>query len=440
MVKIVPFNGIIYDVNKIDDIKNVITQPYDKISNQLQEEYYQASPYNIIRIEKGKPTAQDNDQANVYTRAHDTFEDWLKANILIKTKEPALFYLEQEYEIDNVRKIRKGLIAMGKLEEYANGVIFPHEQTLKGPKIDRLNLFRSTKANFGQIFLLYSDKQKQVTSAIEKVKSAEYFSFTDPDGVINRLFIINDKQTITEIEKLMADKQLFIADGHHRYETALAFKKEMNDKFPNSDANSAFNFCMMTMINMDDEGLTILPTHRLVKNIPNFNSSDLLSKIGQYFEIDKLDNKLSTQEIINKLYSQAKPSFVFLSADSADKYLLEVKDVNQIPALKSHSQVTRNLDVAILHDSILEPMLGIDKKALADQSYLDYRRSAQSCIDMINKKQYQALFLLRPTKAQEVRDVALERETMPQKSTDFYPKILTGYVIADISEKIVLKN
>ncbi len=438
MVLIKPFHGIVLNREKISDFSKVITQPYDKISPEMQEQYYAAHPNNVVRIIKGKELPIDNEQDNVYTRANTVFQEWLSKDILVRHKCPTFFYLEQTYTLDNITKTRKGLMIMGRLEPYTQGVIFPHEQTLKGPKIDRLNLFRATNASFGQVFMLYNDPHKIVDSTIQKSKSAPYCSFVDADGVTNTFYAIEANETLMPIIDYLKDKPLFIADGHHRYETALTFENEMAKKYPKAPPNAAFHYAMMTLINMDDEGLTVLPTHRLLKNIPEFSGENLLASISAGFSIEQLTfDENNIDQTIARLQSllkqKPKPSFALFLGDIKKLVMITLENPNLIASLKNKSSIMQSLDVAILHDGILEPLLGINKKALADQCFLDYRRNAKSCLEMTMNKTYQAAFILKATRAEQVRNVALNHETMPQKSTDFYPKVLTGFVMADIS-------
>lgn len=438
MAIISPFKGITFNMDRVK-AENVITQPYDKISPDAREGYYKASPYNIVRIVKG--VAEENDSANnnVYTRAAGYFKRWLAEGVLLKSEKPAYYYLEQKYEIEDVSRIRKGLICMGRAEEYDAEVVFPHEQTLKGPKIDRMELFRATKGSFGQIFLLYNDRDKIVDRLASEGKKEAYLSFTGPDGVIHTLYQIDDAETIRSFSDAMKDKQLFIADGHHRYETALAFKNEMSEKYPDAGNNAAFKYCMMTLVNMDDEGMTVLPTHRLVKNVEDFDSERLIEKLKPDFEIEELayneDNPDASAKIcLDRLAGEKSTAFATLFSDTKKLLLLKLKDVSTLATLENHSDIAKSLDITILHDAILDPCLGIDKQALAEQKNLDYRRNAKNCIEMTLNGEYQAVFLLNATKVEQVRDMALNRETMPQKSTDFYPKVLTGFVMGDISE------
>ena len=444
MAIISPFRGILYNTEHVKP-GDVITQPYDKISPEAQALYYEKSPYNIARIIKGKTGADDRETNNVYTRATGYFQQWLETGVLVKQEKPAYYYLEQTYRMEGVERTRKGLVCMGRVEDYNAEVVFPHEQTLKGPKKDRLELFRAAKAAFGQVFLLYNDKNKVVDGLMAATKKEPQVEFCDDEGVEHKLYVIDDTHTIESVTKAMKDKQLFIADGHHRYETALAYKKEMNEKCVDADENSAFNYCMMTLVNMDDEGMTVLPTHRLVKNVPSFDSSRLIEELRRFFSVEEVTYNLDDMDgalglCLMKLQEASSPTFIALFSDTKRMFMIKAKNVDDLDSLKNHSSIARNLDIVVLHDAILEPYLGIDKKALADQRNLDYRRNAGNCLEMTLKGDYQALFLLNPTKVEQVRDMALNKETMPQKSTDFYPKILTGFVICDLSEKEILRT
>lgn len=442
MAIIAPFKGILYNMERVKP-EDVITQPYDKISDEARELYYHRSPYNMARIIKGKSTPDDAEGYTVYTRAAAYFQKWLRDGILVKQERPAYYYLEQTYRFEGEERTRNGLICMGRLEEYDAHVVFPHEQTLKGPKKDRLELFRATKASFGQVFLLYNDRNKVIDGLMTGAKSSPQLEFTDEEGVEHSLFVIDDADTIESVTSAMKDKQLFIADGHHRYETALAFKGEMKKRFRNADENAAFNYCMITLVNMDDEGMSILPTHRLVRNLPDFKSSRLIEDLMQSFKVEEIffdrnDIDGVGRQCRMKLTAVSSAAFIALFADTQKMFMLTPENVEGMDALKRHSSISRHLDIVILHDAILEPLLGIDKRALEEQRNLEYRRNAGNCIEMTLRGDYQALFMVKPTRVAQVREMALNRETMPQKSTDFYPKILSGFVISDLSEDEIL--
>ncbi len=269
-------------------------------------------------------------------------------------------------------------------------------------------------------------------------KGPPYFEFTDPEGVTHSLYVIDAPATIERVTEMMSDKQLFIADGHHRYETALAFKREMREKHPETGENAPFNYCMMTLVNAVDEGLTILPTHRLVKNVQSFDGRKLIEELKSSFTIEELpfdpnDPALSAKLGLERLEAESSTAFAALFRDTGRLVLIGVRNGGTIPGTEHLSPAARRLDVNILHDGILEPLLGIDRAALAEQQNLDYGRNAERCFELLLKGDYQAVFLLRPTKVEQVMEMALAGETMPQKSTDFYPKVLSGFVMADLS-------
>jgi uncharacterized protein (DUF1015 family) len=444
MVEIFPFRGITYNQEKIKDLSLVVTQPYDKIDKSMQFTYYQNSDYNIVRIILGQEEVGDNEEYNKYTRAANYFNSWLKEGILFQADVPGIYASHQTYTLrEGVSRVRKGFVALGKLRDYSEGGIKPHENTLAGPKVDRLNLMRATKANFGHIFMLYSDPEYEIEKILapytgnpaQMMAQAEY-------SVVNHMWFISEEQAIRKIQEIMSNKEVFIADGHHRYETALNFKNEMRAKGVKSEGNESIDNRMMTFINIHDKALTILPTHRAIFNIDQSKIDLMRREAGNYFAIDEIkfknaDETKARREFLQAMAKKGKDAKCFgLSIRGENCYhLLTLKDTSMLKKFDEgeHSQAYRELDVSVLHSVLLRHFLGIDAEALAEERNIRYEREADVAIQKVKAGDYKMVFLVNPTKVEQVENMAMRGERMAQKSTDFFPKLITGMVINKLS-------
>ncbi len=423
MANIYPFHGYRYNTDKVEDLNRVITQPYDKIDKDDQEYYYQLSPYNIVRIILGK---ENNTEKDRYQKAAAYFNEWEDKDILLQDQEPGFYIYLQEYEVAGAKKTRKGFIGLGQLE--AGDGVKAHENTMEGPKADRLKLMRATEANFGHIFMLYSDSAHKITGIIDRVTDEHppQAQVKDKDENLHKLWKLEDKELITTIQQEMQGKNLYIADGHHRYQTALNFRDECYKKGWTSNGPEGFDNRLMTFVNMDDPGLTILATHRLLYGLKNFNPDKLLKKAEHDFEVNRYDKK---ELMYKKLEDDQGQRHTYgFGVKGKESYWTLTFDRESVEIDGNHSRAWQSLDVAILHKVILEGYLGIDEKALAEKRNLDYIRYKEEALNRLDNQDYQAAFILNPTRAEEVRAVADKGEKMPQKSTDFYPKLLTGLV------------
>lgn len=426
MAKVFPFHGYRYNQNKITDLEKVVTQPYDRINSELQAKYYQESPYNIVRLILGK-------EEDRYLSAAQNLEEWLEEKILLKDQEAGFYLYTQEYEVAGEKFIRKGLVALGKLG--SGEKVKEHENTMEGPKADRLNLLRAAEANFGHIFMLYSDQENKVNKLLEKaVKNELLFEVKDQDGNLHKGWQLTDPELIKKIQAEMKTKNLYIADGHHRYQTALNFKKECEEKGWTAEGVESFNHRLMTLVNMDDPGLQILATHRLLFGIKDFNLNSFLKKAAVDFKIKEYKTK---EEMYADLDAQnEKKVFAFKSNSDAVYRIFEFKNEKSLENIKkSFSKEYKELDVSILHNIILDKYLGIDEKKLADETNLEYIRNRDQALEKLKEEKYQAAFILNSTSVKEVKTIADKGEKMPQKSTDFYPKLLTGLIINKLNIK-----
>src|SRR5271166_4540199 len=447
MALVYPFRAYRYNP-EIAPFEKLLTQPYDKISPAMQESYYAADPNNLIAIEKGRSYPDDIPQNNVYTRAAAKLKEWVKNGVVLEDPAPSFYVYTQEYTVPGTteRATRRGFIGAGKLEDYSAGVVFRHEQTLSGPKADRLELLRHTRTHTGQLFLLYSDAHLRIDGILEQVESSgtPVTQMTDEYAVIHRLWPISDSLRIEEIQQAMADQKLVIADGHHRYETSLNFRNESRAKAGKVVPDANYERSMMTFVNTYSEGLTILPTHRVVSNLRDFAWSGVRRYLEPWFatEVFPFAGDAQRAEAQKKFHTrliQAKAQRaigVYPISDTASRafYLLTLRpeaDLAQI--LPGLSRLQRQLDVVLLHQGILEPALGVTPHAVSSESNLTYEREFSAALEAVDHGA-QVAFLLNPVDVDAVMKVATSGEVMPQKSTDFYPKLLSGITMYRIEQ------
>jgi uncharacterized protein (DUF1015 family) len=440
MALVHPFRAYRYNPAVVP-FDRVLTQPYDKISPDMQDKYYAADPHNLIAIEKGRVRPDDSAQHNVYTRAAVSVEAWIAQRVVQQDPAPAFYAYFQEFTVPgtSVRSTRRGFIGLGHLEDYSAGIIFRHEFTLSGPKADRLELLRHTHTHTGQLFMLYSDPQLTVDKLLTEIECANtpVTQLTDEYGVLHRLWMIADPQHIATVENAMAAQKLVIADGHHRYETALNFRTESRSRAGRPDPSAPYEFSMMTFVNTCSEGLTILPTHRVVSRLHDFSWSAVRRYLEPWFATetfsvrDEASAAETRTQFLSRL-SEAKPERAIGAYPAAEPgqrafYLLKLRpeaDLAQI--LPGLSPLQRELDVVLLHQGILEPALGITPHAVTSETNLTYEREASAALDAVDRGAAQIAFLLNPVDVDLVMEVATSGEVMPQKSTDFYPKLLSG--------------
>jgi uncharacterized protein (DUF1015 family) len=442
MAEIQPFRAYRYDAKRVA-LKDVLTQPYDKISPQMQEKYYTASPYNLIPVEKGKTFEGDSAENNVYTRAAQKVQEWIAEKVLVQDAAPAIYVYTQEFQVPGTqtRRTRAGFIALVRVEDYDKKVVFRHEHTLSGPKADRIELLRRTGAQTGQLFFLYEDPARQVDSLLEAIsRQTPAIELHDEYDTIHRVWAVTDKVFIEKLQKAMADKKLIIADGHHRYETALNLRNEARQKSGNHNRMAASEFAMATIINAHSKGLTILPTHRVVR-AANFDFEKFRKDVGPYFDWysypfqNASERAASYEEFRKDLVSQSDTRHaigVYPSpqGSSGAFYLFVLrKDADLETLLPDISQAQRGLDVVLLHRLLLEKGLGITPEAVTAEKNLTYEREMDAAIAHVDRGEAQAAFLLNPARMEQVSQIALGGDVMPQKSTDFYPKLLSGLTI-----------
>lgn len=449
MADIFPFRAFRYNPEQAGaPFDRLVTQPYDKITPARQEEYYQASPYNLVRIILGKKEEGDNGEQNVYTRAAEYLKDWVEKGVLAQDDAPALYPYFQEYTVPGTspprpgrgeRRVRKGFIALGRIEDYDARVIHRHELTHSGPKQDRLELLRHTRGHYGQLFMIYSDPAAEVDKLLDKVTRADpAMEIHDEYDVVHRVWRVEDTATVEKIQKLMAGQKLIIADGHHRYETAMAYRDECRERDGKTDLDAAHEKVMMTFINLEQPGMTILPTHRVIHGLPDYSFGALRDQAGEYFDwyAYPLNGGKDKQRTLDRLWRDLaerggkRQAVAVYSAGEEAAYLFLLKeDVDPSQVMSDQSPRQRQLDLAPLHKLLLERSLGLDAQAIQEKRNIYYIRETGEAIELVDKGEAQIAFLVNATKLSQVRDLALNGEVLPQKSTDFYPKVLSGLTV-----------
>jgi uncharacterized protein (DUF1015 family) len=455
MARIYPFRALRYNTNRVK-MEDVVTQPYDKITPEMQLRYYDTSPYNLIRVILGKHLPGDTEpqeflpageQAhNVYTRAAETLRAWRKDHILVEESEPALHGYSQTYAVPHTSEVRerRGFIALGHLYEYADKVVYRHEQTFPKHKSDRLALFKATRAYCEQIYMLYSDPaftaEKLIFDSGKPAgRAIPELSITDEYGVVHKVWKLTDPNLINLIVTAMRDKKLIIADGHHRYETSVAYAKERSAQLklplnqprdedeklsPGNLPTPAFPEAamMMTFVNMDAPGITILPTHRVVHGLEDFSSPDFIIRASKYFTVTELD-----QPDVAALANTTGTAFIAATGDG--NYLLTAQPAAIAEALKDVPHRQAQLDVVQLHSIVLDQLLGLDQQTITRLGNVRYIREADEAIALVANGEANIALLIKPITLDQLKDVSLSGDVMPQKSTDFYPKLLSGLAI-----------
>jgi len=437
MARIYPFRAWRYNPSAVR-LQDVATQPYDKISAAMQQAYYQRSPFNLVRIILGLPEASDTERGeSVYTRAARDFSAWRAQGVLAQENDPCIFAYAQRFKVPGTEivKERRGFIALGKLHDYADQVVFRHEQTLSKPKSDRLNLLKATHAHFGQIFMLYSDPAGSVERILYDGAGPVEAEVTDEYGVLHRLWKINDPAAIRLVTAAMADKKLIIADGHHRYETALNYSKEHAATAPAQTETSSTALpqpefpeaaVMMTFVNMDSDGLVILPTHRVVHSLAKFDPDAFARAAEEFFTISELP-AADASSYIGTLTGQQGTAFVAVTRAGA--LLLRAKPAPVAAVLASLPERQRSLDLSCLHSIVLDRLLGLDAEKVREQTNIRYLRDAAEAVEQVRRGEADVAFLTNPVSMEQLREVAFAGDVMPQKATDFFPKLLSGLTI-----------
>ncbi len=426
MAVIKPFRGMRFDTGKAGELKTLCCPPYDIISEDERKAFIAQNEYNVIRLELPR------EGEDVYAHAGEVLDMWRAKGILLHEDKPAVYIYEMEFNAYNKRRSVKGIIARVKVEEFSKGVILPHEFTLSKAKTDRFNLMKATNCNFSQIYALYMDDEHTTLKTIDAQSEGDAaYQFTDDDNITHRLWVVTDEALIAKLTADFADRKLYIADGHHRYETALNYRDYCRENGISKEGD-AQDYQMMFLVDMEHPGLIVFPTHRLVRDLKDFDKNKVLSGCEQYFEIKKFGDVSNMNTALGESYREGRKSFAFYCG-KGEWYLMTLRDISTMAAvLPDVSPASQQLDVSVLHSLVLEKTMGIDRENMANQINLTYTKFFEEAILGVDKGEFQCSFILNPTRVTEIRDVAAAGEKMPQKSTYFYPKMITGMVMNDI--------
>jgi uncharacterized protein (DUF1015 family) len=409
LATIKPFRPFRYAA-RAGDPASLLTQPYDKISPAMQARYLASSPYNLVRIILGERHPSDDTSDNVYTRAANYLNDWIRDGILAQDSTPGLYAYSQEFEVpDSGERLRRnGFIGIGKLEDYSANIVHRHEQTLTGPKQDRLELLRHTRAHFGQIFMLYPDPERAVDKLLDEAASgAPVLDVLDDYQARHCLWPITDPARVARIQAVMSSRKLLIADGHHRYETALAYRNE-------HPGDAAAEYVMMTFVNMHAPGLKILATHRVLRDLPGFDAVHFFEKaVKAGWSVAATP----TVEALKQRLAASDPKLVQIGVVAPGE-----------TRLMQRARKEGQLDVPVLHHDVLGGLLGVTEEAVRDEKHIQYVRGIDAAVAEVHSGA-QVAFLLEPTPIDDMARIAFAGGVMPQKSTDFYPKLLSGATI-----------
>lgn len=442
MAKVVSFRGLRFDVEKIDRMEDVVTPPYDVVDAKSQAALLEKNPYNMIQLDLTK-NADDEVTDERYEKARDHFQSWQDQGVLARDAEPAIYLYYVDYTLSNGKKfIRKGLVALVELAEFEKGIVKPHEKTFRGVTEDRLRLTEACQAQFSQVFSLYSDEKGAVISALEGTVSGDpLYAVEDQDGCLHRLWAVTDEKILSQVASEFTEKSLYIADGHHRYNTALQMRDLMAKKHGKVAADSPYNFIMMYLCPMEDPGLSVLPTHRLVRYPGQTSVDELLDKVAEHFYIKEIGlgtREMLVGEVLSVMDDQpAQDTVLGMYEPESDRcFLLTLKEgvMAQVigPELPPSLQ---DLDVVVLSDLVVERCLGLCHEKCGNEALITYYSDPDEALDEAVKLSAAStdmspiLFLMNGTPVAQVKKIADENLVMPHKSTYFYPKVLTGLVL-----------
>jgi uncharacterized protein (DUF1015 family) len=433
MAKIFPFRALRYDPARVC-LPQVVTQPYDKITPEMQERYYSASPYNLVRIILGKRAPEDDGRYNIYTRAASSFGQWRREGVLRADPEPAVYVYSQSFDDPHGtggHHQRSGFIALGKIEDYQAGVVFRHEQTLAKPKADRLELLRATRAHFGQIFMLYRNEASNIADVLRTAseQSPADIDLRDEYGVHNRVWRVSNSSSISQLQSAMSAKKLVIADGHHRYETALTYRNEWRAATGHADPNASHERVMMTFFDAHSPGILILPTHRVVFGLANFEPGAMVAAARSFYAVRDLSRDFNPEHPTALLPKTPPGETAMLAVAAKSAFLFQASPGTRHPAFEGISAHQAELDVLRLHKVVLAHVLGISDEAVREQRNIEYLRDPREAVQRVRAGAANVAFLLNPVHIDQMTEIAMAGEVLPQKSTDFYPKLLSGLTI-----------
>ncbi len=436
MVRISALEGVTYNAGKVN-ISEVIAPPYDVISPAEQDKLYSICDYNVVRLILGKDQPGDNESENKYSRSAECFSRWLSGGTLVKEDKPCIYYYIQNYTTSKAEVIsRKGFIARNYIETYEEGGVLPHEHTMGGPKQDRLKLMKACKANLSPLFMAYSDPDKEIDKAL-KLPETPLIDVVDDQGIQNIVYFIDDPEVIAKVTELMKDKQVFIADGHHRYETSIAYRDFRREHDPGYGKDDAFNWVMAFYTNLDDENLRVFPTHRIVTK--EVEKALLIENLEKYFDSVRYNFDAATKEqvkekFVNDIEDFARDTIAFgvYFKDENSYYIFKLREkeaVNRVLDEKDVPEVMKKLDLTILHKIVLSDFMGFSQDDQLKQNGVKYLKKEKEAFESIENKQAEVVFIMATPSIRLIKEVSLQGYKMPQKSTYFYPKLTSGLVI-----------
>lgn len=426
MVEVVPFHGLLYNEGTAGPLAELVAPPYDVIRPDLQEALYAKNPYNVVRLILGRQNDTDDDNNNRYTRAAVDFTKWQAQDILKKDERPGFYVYSQEYTFNGKTNNRVGFFARVRLEDFSAGNICPHEFTLAKAKQDRTQLIRACKANFSPVFGLYSDPEGALDGKLAEIVQQPPLAVIEEDAILNRLWRVNDSATLDFLSAQFAEKKITIADGHHRYETALSYHQENGSQVPDSA------HIMMFLTNLDAQSLAIYPIHRQIKCPTAFQRDEFLKNLEPYFAVVPLEKNLSADALTARLEEAGQKDIAFcVYLGGGDAVLLQLKDVEQIVPFMApeDSPDLKALDVYQLHALVLNKIMAIDTQLPAHQQYITYNVRTQESMENVDSGKFDLVFFMNATPITQVRELAEKGIRLPQKATYFYPKLLSGLVI-----------
>lgn len=440
MATIAPFRGIQFDLAKAGALDDLVCPPYDIISHEQQQALYRKNPHNVIRLEYGLESPGDNESDNRYTRAAATLAEWTKNGVLKQDDQPAFYIYEMEFGSGKKTRKLRGFICMVRIEDYESGIIKPHETTLSGPKTDRLNLLRACKAGFSQIYSLVSDPEGRIGEVLSSVPRQPSLEVRAEDGVVHRVWTLADRKAIDTIVADVASRPIFIADGHHRYDTALNYRNERRKAAGTFSGEEGFNYVPMFLARIEDPGLVILPAHRSLFNLTDFHPQRFEEDLNKFFNIERIDftkrsEPADRKTVLDTMAHRADHGHVFGMRIKGEQsyYLLTLRNEADMDAIVPNKvPAYRKLDVSILHHLVIDKLLGIRMETHKLGLNIEYIKDANEAVKRIETGEAEIIFLMNPTKVHEVKEVAMAGDRMPQKATYFYPKLLTGLVMNKI--------
>jgi len=441
MAEIAPFRGLRYNQEMVPDLAQVVIPPYDVISPEEQQTFHQRSPYNFIRLELGLPTPEDSSEDNPHTRAAAWMRQWKHQGILVRNPKPSIYCYELDYKNGSEPvKTRKGFICALRLEDFSSGRVRPHEKTFQTIKDERLALMLACDANLSPVFAVYPDSNEEAYSALASGRrGGPVVSFTDFAGMTHRLWPVTDRPVLEEVRRLTLDKPIFIADGHHRYETALNYRKALRERYGRGNPHAPYEFIMVYLTDMNEPGLTILPTHRLLRNLGELDCGRLVERAKSCFHVERFESEnggeLRWKEAIRAGGLRKDTTIGFYCKGAACVYVLTAKRdvVSSLLAQKGVPVPLRTLDVVVLDEVVLRDLLGLSDQFLANERNISFMHDFAEALDAVKSCRFDAGFFINHTRIEQVREVASAGLIMPHKSTYFYPKVISGLVINPLS-------